>query len=129
MSIRHVVADHIRARLASTGAEDITVLAHRPAALGNITGPTIIVGWDEITPGRVPGSWYDATLKVYLTTGKQQPGPADDEIDNLLSDVIWALEGPDDGIRWTTGKRVVIDDQTWPGWELTIETTTTKPEE
>ena len=128
-SPRHLVADHLRERLAATGAEDVTVLAHRPSSMSNITQATIIVAWDTVTPGRLPGTWLDAELTVYATTGRQQPGAADDDIDALLADVLWALEGPDDRIRWGQARRVVLDDQSWPGWAITLTVTITQPQE
>lgn len=95
--------------------------------LDNVARPVVMVRVDAVAPARNVAQgqrrYGCAVLVVVPTT---DPGPADDELDALLEDVLEAIElAPK--LDWTEAKRATLDD-TWPAYEVTVNITTTTEE-
>ena len=127
MGLRAHVADLITTGLTATGipAGEYTMSPHMPVSLDAITVPAGWVRIASMTPGAIPGAWYDATIVVTLAVPQTEPGPADDALDDWLMDVLACLRVDDTaGVRWQTATRAVLDDS-WPAYEITCTATAT----
>lgn len=86
--------------------------------------PTVMLRFDGLTPGPVLGTWVFKWALV-LIAAKTLPGPGDDEIDDLLVDVVHALDqvgAAVPGITWSEATRAVYppDTQTNPAYEVAV---------
>lgn len=83
------------------------------------TRTTVMVRVDEVapTPDRMLRQYRAALL--LLTPRTDPAGPADDELDALLEDVLHALDRAVAGIVWESARRVVYAD-VLPAYEVTI---------
>ena len=93
--------------------------------LDNVAKRTVMVRVDTVKPRRdvaqAHRTYGCAVLVIAPTT---DAGPADDELDALLEDVLEAIElSPD--LDWSEAKRATLDD-IWPAYEITLTVTTTK---
>lgn len=85
------------------------------------TKTTVMVRLDEVTPTteRLARKY---TAALVLITPRQAPGPADDELDALLEDVLYVVDNAP-GLTWTDAKRgtfVVDGVPLLPTYEVTI---------
>ena len=124
MTPRQLVA----AKLTAALPPDFTVRA-APATLDGLTGPTVILWTEQVSPGALPGTWWDVALTALGAVPRTEAGPADDDLDAALADVLAALETDDThGIRWTTADRGTLEGS-WPAYTVHLVTTILKSEE
>ena len=124
MTPRQIVAGKLVAAL----PEDFTVRAS-PATVDGLTGPTVILWTEQVSPGTLPGTWWDVQLSALVAVPKTEAGPADDDLDEALADVLAALETDDThGIRWSGADRGTLDGS-WPAYTVHLTTTIVKSEE
>jgi hypothetical protein len=86
---------------------------------------TVMVRIDTVAPSAATGGARDYTFALVLIAAQVTPGPADDELDDLLEDVLAALDDvAASGLRWTEATRAVYA-QSNPAYEVTVTATTT----
>ena len=108
--------------LEATLPADIDVIAYAH----NIDAPTnstVMVRVDSVAPG--PSGWVRLyTFGLVLIAAKTTHGPADDELDGLLEDVLAALSSNalPNGVTWTAANRAAYGepDPTNPAYEVTV---------
>lgn len=98
---------------------DVITYAH------NIDAPTrstVMVRVDRVTPA---GNLRAYTFGLVLIAAKTTSGPADDELDALLEDVLFAIRTSMDGMTWTEAIRATYGepDGTNPAYELAVSVT------
>ena len=119
--------DQIVGVLQAEGAlpEDVDVIGYAR----NIDPPrrsTVMVRVDTVRPSQVAGSLWQVEAALVLIGAKTTPGPADDELDALLQDVLYALdtEQVSGALSWSEAKRAVYGepDPTNPAYEVAVST-------
>lgn len=131
-----IARDSIIGALAASPALPDAEYAIEPYAR-NITQPqlpTIMVRVDELRPSKTAGAMWDVIATLLLIEPQIEPGPADESLEAALTDVLFALDTEElaKALRWTSAKRAVFkaseaaDAQTWPAFEITVETLTIK---
>lgn len=128
MTPRMLVNDALTAQLSPAS---VTVLPYA-RQIAPPPRPTVMVRLDRLIPGTLAGVGQvrSTELALIVLAAKTDPtGPADDELDALLEDVIHAVEQAP-GLTWTEAKRAVYAD-TIPAYEVSVttHTTHTTPEE
>ena len=111
--------------LQATLPADVDIIAYSH----NIDAPstsTVMVRFDKANPSPVAG--MGARLYEFTLIGiaaKTTAGPADDELDKLLEDVLYAISKADNGITWTEARRGAYGepDPTNPAFEVTCPVT------
>jgi hypothetical protein len=87
----------------------------------NVDAPdrrTVIVEVDTVTPASTACPGVVVDLAVWLITPYTDPGPADDDLDAFLGDVVTVLDLA--GVNWTTAKRGVWG-ESYPAYRMTVE--------
>lgn len=94
-----------------TGLFDGTEVRVRPYAtgLGTITGPTVLVRVDTITPAALPHAWLTYEVALAVLSGLSDLSAAEDELDALLLDVLYAVDECDQ-LTWDRATRATFDD-------------------
>lgn len=92
--------------------------------------PTVMVRVDEVQPNRVARHTHRDYLMtlILLCTSEDTSGPADDELDQLLEDVLYCLDvgaGAELLPTWSSAKRGVYQD-TVPAYEVSTTITAEK---
>lgn len=85
--------------------------------------PTVMVRIDAVRPSQAAGGLWQVDAALVLIGTKTTPGPADDELDALLQDVLLGLDLPAlDGITWSEAKRALYGDPdpTNPAYEIAV---------
>lgn len=86
--------------------------------------PVVMLRLDDVKPG-ADGLARAYTYTLVLVTPLTDPtGPADDDLDLVLEDVIHVIELASDGIVWTAAKRGVYAER-HPAYEVAITVYTT----
>jgi hypothetical protein len=86
---------------------------------------TVLVRIDEVVPDPLPQVWRGYKFALVLIAARTDPdGPADDELDALLEDVLYAID-QSDTITWDKASRAVYRD-TNPAYEVTLNVPFTK---
>ncbi|CCH79084.1 hypothetical protein BN12_40054 [Nostocoides japonicum T1-X7] len=120
MTARAAVADLLTEHL----PDDVDVIPYAR----NIDSParsTVMLRLDEVTPG-VASGLGTYTFALLLIAAKTSPGPADDELDALLEDVLYALDRLSDaGVTWSSARRATYEDKN-PAYEVTTAVTVSK---
>ena len=82
---------------------------------------------DTVAPSPIPNALREYTFGLLLLTPLTRPGAADDELDGLLEDVLFALEGSavPNGIVWSKAERATYEDK-FPAYEVTLTVHITK---
>ena len=96
---------------------DVDVIAYAR----NIDPPkrsTVLVRVDEVVPNPLPQVWRGYRFALVLVAAKTDAGPADDELDGLLEDVLHAID-TSDTITWDKASRAVYQD-TNPAYEVVL---------
>lgn len=88
------------------------------------TKPTVMVRIDEVNPSQFPTAIRDYGMALILIASKTAPGPADDELDALLEDVLTALDGSDQ-MSWSKATRATYNEQ-YPAYQVDLNTISTK---
>lgn len=109
--------------------EDVDVIPYAR----NIAAPdrsTVMVRIDAVKPSKIAGALWDVTGALVLIAAQTTPGPADDELDGLLQDVLYALGRPATAaaLSWTEATRATYGepDPTNPAYEVTVTTSIQK---
>lgn len=96
----------------------------------NIDAParsTVMVRVDRVTPSPAGAGLRVYELGLILIGAKTTAGPADDEVDLLLEDVLHALSRQEvpNGVTWTEARRATYGepDGTNPAYELSLTVT------
>lgn len=85
-----------------------------------------LVRIDEVAPEpTAPQAMWVFTYGVVLIASKTHPGPADDELDKALVDVLHAIEKAD-GHTWTRAVRATFEETKIPAYEITVQVHITK---
>lgn len=99
----------------------------------NISSPsksTVMVRIDTMKPSPAAGALWSVDAALVLVAAQTTPGPADDELDALLQDVLFALESQDvaNAITWTEATRAVYGEPepTNPAYEVAVNTQISK---
>lgn len=91
----------------------------------NPTRDTVMIRADEVTPfGAAPLSGHRVYRFTLICVGKltDDTGPADDGADELLEDVLHAVDTSDQ-LEWTRAVRGAWLDTNHPAWDITLEAT------
>jgi len=129
MTARALVVELLTSALPS----DVDVIAYAH----NIDAPsrsTVMVRTDRVIPSPAGQGLRQYEFGLVLIASKTTAGPADDELDELLEDVLYALTtgGATNGVNWTQAVRATYGepDGTNPAYELTLQATiATEPEQ
>ena len=113
----------------------INALAGLPADIDvipyarNIAYPlrtTVMVRTDKVSPAGAGGSWDVESALVIIAAKVDPTGPADDELDAALQDVLYLLDTDDRaaGLLWTGATRAVYGEPepTNPAYEVAVIT-------
>ncbi len=89
--------------------------------------PTVMVRLDEFRPSTDAAGIWDVLGALVVIEPKSSPPAADVDLEDLLSDVLNALDRQDvaNVIRWATAKRATYG-STNPAFEVTFTTSTLK---
>ena len=87
---------------------------------------TVMLRLDTVKPSTAAGGLRDYTFALVLIGAKLTAGRADDELEDLLDDVLFALE-KDHGlaVTWSEARRAVYNESN-PAFEVPIVVTITK---
>lgn len=112
--------DEVVALLQAVLPDDINVMPYA-RSIDSITASTVMVAIDEITPGPVPQAAWEMTFALYCLTPMTTAGPADDELDALVLDVLFAMESSaiPNTVRWTKATRATWEEQ-YPAYRVDI---------
>lgn len=88
---------------------------------------TLFVRVDAVQNSKVARGWRDFDVTLILATPKVDPtGPADDELDGALEDLLDVLDSADSdelGLTWSRATRATLDDS-FPAYEIAATATT-----
>lgn len=91
---------------------------------------TVMVRLDRVVPSRAASGLWDVDAALVLISAQTTPGAADDELDGLLQDVLYALDSQAvaNALRWSEATRAVFGepDPTNPAYEVAITTSIAK---
>lgn len=87
-----------------------------------VTKPTVMLRIDEVSRSvKAPQADRRYTYALLVVVPQTSThGPADDRLDALLEDVLYAIEQDHDLPQWTSCKRAVFADDELPAYEVTI---------
>lgn len=90
--------------------------------------PTVMIRLDKIGPSTRAAGWLEFEYALVLIAAQQTPGPADDELEDLLFDVFHALgiaSSSSAGITYASATRAVYppDNPSNPAFEVPITVT------
>lgn len=119
MSARSLVVDALNAALDS----DVVVIPYA-RNLDAILGPTVMVRIDSVTPSTQPQAWHLYEMSLCVVTALQDSLAAEAELDDLLLDVLFAVD-QSDLPTWTVARRATFDD-TLHGYEVVLTVPVTK---
>lgn len=91
-----------------------------------VDSDTVMVRLDRVTKN---AAWrtYEGALLLLVPTGNDV-ARAEDDLDGLLEDVLYALEQPGAPLVWTAAERAVFNDTT-PAYEVAFRIHPPAPEE
>lgn len=118
--------DEIVAALEAEMPEGVDVIGYARGIAPPLR-PTVMVRLDTVKPSPVAGGLWQVDAALVLIAAQTTPGPADDELESLLQDVLYALTTVED-LTWTEAKRAVYGepDPTNPAFEVAVTTHITK---
>lgn len=92
-----------------------------------IARSTVMVRIDEVTPSNMPQALRQYVFALLLLTPLTTAGPADDELDALLEDVLLALESSvnDNRAIWSKATRATYEDK-FPAYQVDVVVHTKK---
>lgn len=83
--------------------------------------PTVMVRIDVVQPLlNAPSAARTYQFALVLIPTKCDAGPADDELDRLLEDVLFALESDASPLTWSRAERGTYQGSTYPAYEVTV---------
>lgn len=98
---------------------DVTVLPYAR----NVTPPAqplVMVRVDRVEPAPEVPNHNRYTFALVLLGSKNEPGPADDELDELLEQVIYTINSEDSVLTWTSAVRGTYENTSYPAYEVTV---------
>lgn len=118
--------NQVVALLAGVLPADITVLPYA-RQIDPPSRPTVMVRVDEVRPSPHANGFRDYGFALVLVSHLTAAGPADDELDGLLEDVLYALEQDaiPNGVVVGTATRATYA-ETSPAYEVALTVTITK---
>lgn len=123
--------DALVANLTDLEALNVKVIPYA-RTLDGLERVTLLVRVDEVRNSTVARGWRDFDVTLILATPRTDPtGPADDELDGALEDVLDVLDSPDAadiGIRWSRATRATLDGN-FPAYEIASTVTTERSPE
>lgn len=90
---------------------------------------TVMYRIDTVEPSKAASGSWDVSGSLILIASATTSGPADEELDALLQDVLVALDTDQvPGMRWVSAKRATYGDPdpTNPAYEVEVTVTTSK---
>lgn len=88
--------------------------------------PTVMVRLDEAEPGAgAPNVWRRYAFALVVLPAKTHGSAADDELDALLEDVLYAIEQAPN-LTWSKAARGTYQDNSYPAYEVTLSVPFTK---
>lgn len=95
--------------------------------VGAIAAPVVMLRLDEFRQSKYANGHWDVDAALLLVGPTVEPGNADEDLEDVLEDVLFAI-GKSDNLVWTTAKRATYGDPDpmYPAFEITIQITTTK---
>lgn len=118
--------DELVAKLNELEALNVKVIPYA-RVLDNLERVTLLVRVDEVRNSTVARGWRDFDVTLILATPRTDPtGPADDELDASLEDVLDVLDSKDAadlGVRWSRATRATLDGN-FPAYEIASTVTT-----
>lgn len=120
MTARTLVVDSLAAVFEGT---EVTV---RPYAtgLGTLTGPTVLVRLDTVTPSSNPRAWITYSVSLAVLSALTDALAAETELDDLLLDVLFAVDACD-ALTWDSATRATFDDSLH-GYQVVLTVHVTK---
>lgn len=103
--------------------DDITVIPYS-RDIDPPAQPTVMVFIDEVTPSALPQAVRDYGMSLLLVASRTAAGPADDELDGLLEDVLTVLDSSDH-LSWTKATRATFEEK-YPAYQVELNVITTK---
>lgn len=97
--------------------------------LDAVAKPTVMPRLDKVRPSTDANGWLTYEYGLVLLAAQTVAGPADDELEDLLLDVLFALEQASEaGITWTEARRAAYppDNPSNPAFEVPITVTIKK---
>lgn len=82
--------------------------------------PTVMVRIDEVVPSPFPQVWRIYRFALVLIPTMTKVGDADEELDALLEDVLYAVDQPTNDLTWSAAKRATFEDK-YPAYEVTLD--------
>lgn len=121
MTARAAVADVLAAHLPA----DVTLVPYS-RQIDTPSASTVMVRLDTVAPAAAARGFTTYTFGLVLIAGRTSAGAGDDELEQLLEDVLTALDHASPaGITWSTATRSTYND-TNPAFEVAIAVTVTK---
>lgn len=119
MTARDEVVTALRAVLPA----EVIVLAYA-RDIDPPTKPTVMVRIDEVRPSAAPQAFRQYTFAVLVIASQTVSGPADDELDALLEDVLFAIDSSG-LLTWQQATRATFEDK-FPAYQVDLLVTITK---
>lgn len=91
--------------------------------------PTVMLRLDKVRPSTDANGWLTYEYALVLLAAQTAAGPADDELEDLLLDVLFATDQASEaGITWTEARRAAYppDNPSNPAFEVPITVTIKK---
>jgi hypothetical protein len=82
--------------------------------------PLVMVRVDRVEPAKELPNHNRYTFALVLLGSKNEPGPADDELDELLEQVIFAINSEQDVLTWESAARGTYENTSYPAYEVTV---------
>lgn len=122
MTARTEIVSLLNTALAGLG---ITVVAY--ARTLEPAGPTVMVRIDEVAPSTLPNAQRVYKCACICLVPNLTPGTADDALDGLLEDVLFALEGSaiPNGVIFDKATRATFEEK-FPAYQVDISVHITK---
>jgi hypothetical protein len=116
--------DEVVAALQTVVPSGIEVIAYS-RDIDQPAKPTVMVRVDRVRPVPESREVRRYGFALILITPKTTAGPADDELDGLLEDVLHAVESSTDGLVWTQATRANYEDR-FPAYQIELDVITQK---
>lgn len=82
--------------------------------------PLVMVRVDRVEPAPQVPNHNRYTFALVLLATKNEPKHADDELDELLEQVIFAINSEDSVLTWTSAVRGTYENTSYPAYEVTV---------
>ena len=86
--------------------------------MDSVTKKTLLVYQESVQPVALFEPRVTARLAVWILVPQTQPGPADDALDDALTDVLGVIHGMGQ-VAWESAERGVLE-ESWHGYKVTV---------